>query len=143
VATISELEPVRAKPQPAASAWGAALGNRRFRTLVLLVAGVPIAAARCIGIESTPTKRRARAVSAPVGRILWSVQVGVVFAAAGFGLQYVSRSIEKTVSQPLFAMGVLALSIGIGFVISAIASYVLSRRLGLWETAPAADAAAE
>src|SRR5467141_725482 len=27
--------------------------------------GVPIAAARCIGIESTPTKRRARAVSAP------------------------------------------------------------------------------
>ena len=84
-----------------------------------------------------------RAVSAPVGRILWSVQVGVVFAAAGFGLQYVSRSIEKTVSQPLFAMGVLALSIGIGFVISAIASYVLSRRLGLWETAPAADAAAE
>jgi len=45
VATISELEPVRAKPQPAASAWGAALGNRRFRTLVLLVAGVPIAAA--------------------------------------------------------------------------------------------------
>src|SRR5260370_295016 len=27
--------------------------------------GVPIAAARCIGIESTPMKRRARAVSAP------------------------------------------------------------------------------
>jgi ABC-type multidrug transport system fused ATPase/permease subunit len=76
-----------------------------------------------------------RAVSAPVGRILWSVQVGVVLAAAGFGLQYVSRSIEKTVAQPLFAMGVLAISIGIGFVVSAIVSYVLSRRLGLWETA--------
>ena len=97
-------------------------------------------------LESAPTAfdGAPRAVSAPVGRILWSVQVGVVFAAAGFGLQYVSRSIEKTVSQPLFAMGVLALSIGIGFVISAIVSYVLSRRLGLWETAaPTADAAAE
>jgi len=85
-----------------------------------------------------------RSVSAPVGRILWSVQVGLVLAAAGFGLQYVSRSIEKTVSQPLFAMGVLALSIGIGFVISAVVSYVLSRRLGLWETAPTTvDAAAD
>jgi hypothetical protein len=85
-----------------------------------------------------------RAVSAPVGRILWSVQVGLVLAAAGFGLQYVSRSIEKTVSQPLFAMGVLALSIGIGFVVSAIVSYVLSRRLGLWETAATTvDAAAD
>jgi len=85
-----------------------------------------------------------RAVSAPVGRILWSVQVGLVLAAAGFGLEYVSQSIDKTVSQPLFAMGVLAISIGIGFVLSAIVSYVLSRRLGLWETATAtADAAAE
>jgi hypothetical protein len=85
-----------------------------------------------------------RAVSAPVGRILSSVQVGLVLAAAGFGLQYVSRSIEKTVSQPLFAMGVLALSIGIGFVISAIVSYVLSRRLGLWEmTAAPADATSD
>jgi ABC-type multidrug transport system fused ATPase/permease subunit len=92
-----------------------------------------------IALDGTP-----RAVSAPVGRILWSVQVGLVLAAAGFGLEYVSQSIEKNVSQPLFAMGVLAISIGIGFVVSAIVSYVLSRRLGLWETAPAtADAAAE
>jgi len=85
-----------------------------------------------------------RAVSAPVGRILWSVQVGLVLAAAGFGLQYVSHSIEKTVSQPLFAMGILAVSIGVGFVLSAIVSYVLSRRLGLWETAAApVDATAD
>jgi ABC-type multidrug transport system fused ATPase/permease subunit len=93
-----------------------------------------------IALDSAP-----RAVSAPIGRILWSVQVGLVLAAAGFGLEYVSGSIEKTVSQPLFAMGVLAISIGIGFVISGVVSYVLSRRLGLWETAAAttADAAAE
>jgi ABC-type multidrug transport system fused ATPase/permease subunit len=85
-----------------------------------------------------------RAVSAPVGRILWSVQVGLVLAAAGWGLTYVSGNIEKTVSQPLYAMGVLAIAIGIGFVVSAIVSYALSRRLGLWETAAApADAPAE
>ena len=84
-----------------------------------------------------------RAVSAPISRILWSVQVGLVLAAAGFGLEYVSGSIDKTVSQPLFAMGVLAISIGIGFVLSAIVSYVLSRRLGLWETAAPADVTAD
>jgi hypothetical protein len=61
----------------------------------------------------------------------------VVLAAAGLGLQYVSRSIEKTVSQPLFAMGILAISIGAGFVLSAIVSFVLSRKLGLWEPAAA------
>jgi len=86
-----------------------------------------------------------RAVSAPVGRILWSVQVGLVLAAAGVGMEFVSGSVEKTVQQPLFAMGVLAISIGIGFVVSAIVSYVLSRRLGLWETAAVttADATAD
>lgn len=78
-----------------------------------------------------------RAVSAPIGRILWSVQVGLVLAAAGFGLQYVSRNIQADVAQPLFAMGILAVSIGAGFVISAVVSYVLSRKLGLWEPPPA------
>ncbi len=83
-----------------------------------------------------------RAVSAPVGRILWSVQVGLVLAAAGFGLQYVSRGVEKNVAQPLLAMGILGVSIGAGFVLSAIVSYVLSRKLGLWETTAVADAKA-
>jgi ABC-type multidrug transport system fused ATPase/permease subunit len=91
-----------------------------------------------ITLDSTP-----RAVSAPISRILWSVQVGLVMAAAGFGLEYVSGSIEKTVSQPLFAMGVLAISIGIGFVVSAIVAYILSRRLGLWESPTPADVTAD
>ncbi len=77
-----------------------------------------------------------RAVSAPIGRILWSVQVGLVLAAAGVGLQVVSSSIEKTVSQPLLAMGILGVWIGGGFVLSAVVSYILSRTLGLWEPAP-------
>lgn len=89
-------------------------------------------------LESAPVSLDAgpRAVSAPIGRILWSVQVGLVLAAAGFGLEYVSGSIEKTVAQPLFAMGILGVSIGAGFVLSAIVSYILSRKLGLWEPPP-------
>src|SRR2546427_5552185 len=44
--------------------------------------GVPIAAARCIGIESTPTKRRARAVSAPSSLIESGPARLIVFALA-------------------------------------------------------------
>jgi ABC-type Fe3+-siderophore transport system permease subunit len=91
-------------------------------------------------LESAPLALDAgpRTISAPIGRILWSVQVGLVLAAAGFGLQYVSGSIDKNVSQPLFAMGILGVSIGAGFVLSAIVSFILSRKLGLWESPAAA-----
>ncbi len=84
-------------------------------------------------LESTPISidPGPRAVSAPVSRILWSVQVGLILAAAGFGLQFVSRSIEKSVAQPLLAMGTLAVAIGLGFLVSAVVSYLLSKRLGL------------
>ena len=75
-----------------------------------------------------------RGVTAPVGRILWSVQAGVVLSTLGIGLQLVSRHVVKEVAPPLFVMGVVALSIGIGFVLSAIVAYALSRRLGLLET---------
>lgn len=90
-------------------------------------------------LESAPIALEAgpRAVSAPIGRILWSVQVGLILAMGGFGLQYVSRSIDKTVSQPLLAMGVLAVAIGGGFLLSAFVSFVLSKRLGLIGSAAA------
>jgi hypothetical protein len=93
-------------------------------------------------LESAPIAMDAgpRAVSAPIGRILWSVQVGVVLAAGGFGLQYVSRNVEKSVGQPLLAMGVLAVAIGIGFLVSAFVSFILSKRLGLLGQAAPAEA---
>jgi hypothetical protein len=75
-----------------------------------------------------------RKIGAPFSRILWSVQAGLVLAAGGFGLQYVSRRVDAEVTQPIFAMGVLAVALGVGFVLSAVVSYVLSQRLGLFET---------
>lgn len=84
-------------------------------------------------LESTPIPLDAnpRTVSAPIGRILWSVQVGLIMAMAGFGLQFVSGSIDKNASQPLLAMGVLAVAVGVGFLLSALVSFLLSKRLGL------------
>jgi hypothetical protein len=96
-------------------------------------------------LESSPIMVDAgpRAVSAPIGRMLGSVQIGLILAAGGIGLQYVSRSIDKTVSQPLLAIGVLAVAIGVGFLLSAVVSFVLSKRLGLIDAAAASRTAAD
>lgn len=79
-----------------------------------------------------------RTIGAPFGRILWSIQAGVVLAAGGLGLQFVSSRVQAGVAEPLFALGVLGLALGAGFVISALVAYFLSRRLGLLEPAAAA-----
>ena len=89
-------------------------------------------------LESAPIPVEGpRAISAPIGRVLWSVQIGIVLAAAGAGLQIVSWSADKDVSGPLSGVSVLAVAIGIGFVGAAAVSYILSRKLGLWQQTPA------
>jgi hypothetical protein len=85
-------------------------------------------------LESAPIPLDAgpRSVSAPMGRILWSVQGGVVLIAGGIGFAVIStRSPES--AQPLMALGTLAIALGLGFVASAAISFVLSRRMGLIE----------
>jgi hypothetical protein len=88
-------------------------------------------------LESSPISLDAgpRSVGAPLGRILWSVQAGLVVAAAGIGLQIVSARITDESAQPLHALGVLGVALGVGFVVSAVVSYLISRRLGLIEPA--------
>jgi len=83
-------------------------------------------------IESAPLPIDGpRPVGAPLGRILWSVQIGVVLAAAAVGLLFISGRVVAEVSEPIFAIGVIAIAVGAGFIVSAGASYVLSRQLGL------------
>jgi hypothetical protein len=91
-------------------------------------------------LESAPIPlgEAPRELAAPVNRILWAVQVGVVIAAGGVGLLLISWNVDKDVAQPMFALGVLAMSIGIGFVASGAISYLVSRRLGLWGAQEAA-----
>jgi hypothetical protein len=86
-------------------------------------------------LESTPlaVEGPARSMGAPLSRILWSLQAGVVLATAALGLLFVSNRVIEEIAQPLFALGVLALAVGVGFVMSAAASFLLSRRLGLLE----------
>ena len=86
-------------------------------------------------LESAPIPLEAgpRAVAAPIGRVLWSVQVGIVVAAAGIGMRLVSWNVDKDVAQPMAALGTLGIAIGGGFIVAAAVSFILSRRLGLWQ----------
>jgi hypothetical protein len=107
----------------------------RFTSNEDLMAYVQTSAGRKF-LESAPIplEMSPRSFSAPLGRILWSVQAGLVLALGGIGLQYVSKGLtEPDIAQPLYAMGVLALMFGIGFVLSAVVAYFLSRKLGLLE----------
>ena len=89
-------------------------------------------------LESAPIPLTAgpRPISAPVGRIFWSLQAGLIMIAAGIGFDLASLRVQGNGSQALYAIGVIGILVGIALVISAIVFYALSRRFGLWEANP-------
>jgi hypothetical protein len=77
-------------------------------------------------------------MNAPLTRIFWSLQSGIVVAALGTGLIIVSSSaIVFELQQFLHGAGIVLLLIGVGFTISAAVSFFLSQRLGLVQPASA------
>lgn len=72
-----------------------------------------------------------RPIGAPLNRILWSVQAGIVLVVGGLGFQYVSGRIIPEAAQGMWTIGVLATAFGLGFVLAGAFSFVMSRRLGL------------
>jgi hypothetical protein len=86
-----------------------------------------------------PLQEQARSIAAPFARILWSIQAGVVLSVVGLGLLFVSGRSADEIAQGLFVMGVLVLALGIGFAVSAVVSYGISKRLGLLDQRPVQD----
>jgi hypothetical protein len=90
-------------------------------------------------LEATPlpVEGALAPAGAPVTKILWSVQAGAVATMIGVGFLFVSSRFAADTSgfaetsPALFLMGCVISAAGIGFVMSAIAAYLLSRRLGL------------
>jgi hypothetical protein len=84
-------------------------------------------------LESSPIRLDPgpRSLGAPLARILWSLQGGAVLLALGIGLKVVGSYAQHGAGEPLQAVGIIALFLGIGFIISAIMSYGVSRHLGL------------
>jgi len=79
-----------------------------------------------------------RVLSAPVGRMLWSIQLGIVTLVAGVGLEIVSYKLSnyEDVVTGFQVMGGIIIALGIGFILSAFGAFLLSRRLGLTDPSP-------
>ena len=80
----------------------------------------------------SPLQEMAPAMAAPVSRILWSLQLGAVLLVAGIGLLFLSGRGSVFEAQEFFYIaGCMSTAVGAGFLVSAVAAYALSRRLGL------------
>ena len=79
----------------------------------------------------SPLQETAPSVGAPFARILWSAQIGVVALVLGLGLLFVSGRTIEELQELLYIAGCLSIALGAGFTVSAAASYVISRKLGL------------
>lgn len=70
----------------------------------------------------------------PAHRIIRATQVGVVLGAAGIGCRWIGAQpvLAREASEGFVVLGILLLSIGLGYLVSAAVSYGLSRSLGLF-----------
>lgn len=83
-------------------------------------------------LESAPIPLESpRALNAPIGRILGSAQAGAVLTVLGIGVTIVSQNTLEEVASPLAAFGVVIIALGLGFIVSAVLAYALTRRFGL------------
>jgi hypothetical protein len=103
-------------------------GNEELLAYIKSPAGSKFLESSPITLDGGP-----RSVGAPLGRILWSIQAGLVLAAGGIGMDIVGERVSNEAAQPIHALGVLGIALGVGFVTSAIVSYLISQRLGLIE----------
>ncbi len=102
--------------------------NEELMAYIATPAGSKFLQSAPISLDAGPASRN---MGAPLNRIMWSVQAGFVLAAGGGGLMIASGRVTDEASLPLEVMGILAMALGIGFVVSAGISYLLSHRLGL------------
>jgi hypothetical protein len=83
-------------------------------------------------LEAAPITLDAEArASAPVSRSIWSMQAGIVLLALGTGLWFVRSGAIEEVQQALGVILAIAGSVGVGLIVSALAAYVVSGRLGI------------
>lgn len=92
-------------------------------------------------LEAAPIAVHTERGSSPQARIVRTVQIGVIVVAAALGTLLISGRFDEDGSQVLFSLGVIALSVGVGFIGSAAVSNVLSQRLGLWDDRRSSDPA--
>ena len=93
-------------------------------------------------LESAPIplhSESGRSSNPPLTRVLLSIQAGVVIAITSLGMVLVSLRYEKDTEEGLFGLGMIGFCIGAGFIVSAVVSMYLSRRLGLWQSSQGSE----
>ena len=80
-------------------------------------------------VDFAPTRS-----SLPAGRIIWSVQVGLLLLLGGISLQFVrGDSLTPGDVSALNLSSVVGIGLGISFILGAATSYMISAKLGLLE----------
>ena len=79
-------------------------------------------------MKSAPIER-----ASPFGRILGSIQAGVILTLGGLALYLVRNHVPGDSGEDfgLMFLGALGIAVGLGFLISAAASFWLSKSWGL------------
>jgi hypothetical protein len=92
-------------------------------------------------LEAAPTKPEAESpgFSAPVGSILWSMMAGIVFATVGAGFRVAAGTIGDDVQRAFTVVGIILLSLGIGFLLASLMAFAVSSKMGLFPGRPAAE----
>ena len=60
------------------------------------------------------------ATGAPISRIVWSLQAGVVLFTLGLGLWLVQNRVMDQVAAGFAVTGTIVMTVGVGFVVSAV-----------------------
>lgn len=96
-------------------------------------------------LESAPIaiNGEVRPAGAPLGRIILSLQAGVVLIALGLGLWFVQRQVADEIAEGFSIIGTIVFSLGSGFAASALVAYAVSSKLGLVARAKPAQPAHE
>lgn len=69
--------------------------------------------------------------ASPHGRILDSVHFGLLVAAGGIGFLVAGAVSDRQVAEVMRVVGTIGLVLGIGFIVSALASWTMMRSWGL------------
>ena len=104
--------------------------NEELLTYLQTPAGKRFFESSSMPVDFSPSRQ-----SVPAGRIMWSVQLGLLLLVGGFSLQ-VARMDPQLAPPDISAMNVMsivAMGLGISFILGAGTSYMISAKLGLLE----------
>lgn len=112
----------------------------RMHTNEELLAYVQSPAARRF-LEAAPIRPESDSpsFSAPVGSIIWSMMAGVVLSILGGGFRYAGNFVRDDGQDAFKVVGIIVLSLGIGFIFASLMAFAVSSRLGLFPAKAASE----